>query len=230
MNSELEQSLNLNCEHEVEFNLSTAQKYLAKLKSHQKSTTNTTPQPYGYRSSRRHQPMDLSSQYSVVDTFNVAQVNNADDYKSKVGALVSKTMDARNETRSISYDIINIKNAVHKVNSSNGIDEILSTIDFLNAELSGWRSIQKTSNNITFSGDSLILKAAFDKAISDSNNGKSPEIPCMNVSVYSEDHVTTKIKLLTEALNKLEEKRDTLNVNTKIKVKISSHSKNVLGL
>lgn len=132
--------------------------------------------------------------------------------------------------RTISYDIINIKNAVHKANSSIGIDETLSSIDFLNAELAHWRQIESVSKNATFSNDCTILKVAFDRAVYDSNNGKSPSYPSMYITGYSQETIDAKVKKITEALNKLEEKRDTLNVNTKIKVKISDHSKAVLGL
>ena len=59
---------------------------------------------------------------------------------------------------------------------------------------------------------------------------KTPQYPNMYVTAYSPTLIAEKTKLITEALNKMEEKRDTINVNNKIKVRISENSKKVLGL
>ena len=211
MNFELEQSLDLNSVYETEFNLSTAQKYLTKLKSHQKTSLAGSQQP-------------------LADTADTARVQNSELYMRNVTNSVNKIRAARVENRNISYDIVNIKNAVHKLNSKVGIDELLSSIDFLNAELSSWKAIERATQNYTYCDDAPILKTAFDKAVNDSNSGKTPQYPNMYVTAYSPTLIADKTKLITEALNKMEEKRDTINVNNKIKVKISENSKKVLGL
>lgn len=227
MNFELEQELNLNSTNEVEFNLSTAQKYLTKLKSHQKSTSFDD---YSGHTSRNRRSSYGPNTESCIDTSDMAKVHDSCNFQVNVEKLINKAKELRTETRNISYDIINIKNAVHKKNSDNGIDVILSSIDFLNAELSNWKSIEKNSDNVTHYENSHLLKFAFDKAKDESNNGKTPLFPSMIVSVYSPDFIANKIKVITNAINKLEEQRDTLNVNTKIQVKISNKSKEVLGL
>lgn len=224
MNFELEQALNLNYENEVEFNLSTAQKYLTKLKSHQKSLNSTSSR------SRNHSYDLWEVTQSHVDTSEIAKIHNLENFKINTNAAVEKIQNSRTDVRSISYDIINIKNEVHKKNSSVGIDIVLSSIDFLNAELSDWKSMEKTCDKFTPYTDAHLLKIAFDLAKDESNNGKTPMIPSMCVSIYPPNVIATKIKIITEAINKLEEQRDTLNVNTKIKIKISDKAKKVLGL
>lgn len=227
MNQNLELELNLSPTNEIEINLSTAQKYMTKLKTHQKNTTDMTS---AYCNGK--QKMTYNSAYGTIEVSNLAKIHDQSEFNTQVVAQSEKIKETRNIMRNISYDIINIKNAVHQQNSLLGIDTLLSSIDFLGAELSNWRALEKNGKNTNMKPLEEVaqLKVSFDKAREESNNGKTPLIPSMYVTIYNEETIKDKIKLLTEAINKLENKRDCLNVNTLIKIKISNYGKEVLGV
>lgn len=227
MNSHLETQLNLFRNNEIEMNLATAQKYLAKLKIHQKNTSEMQPN-YSYSTGKNKNAYD--SNYSILEVSNLAKIHNLEDFVNKLNEQADKVKETRTTMRNISYDIVVIKDAIHKQNSLLEIDQLLSTIDFLNAELSNWRVIEMNGKSMKQLPEANELKIAFDKAISETTNGRSPLIPCMNVAVYENNFIKNKIKLLTEEINVLESKRDYLNVTTTIKVKISDYSKDILGV
>lgn len=226
MDQSLEKILNLQYENEIEINLVNAQKYLTKLKSYQKQNSDTS---FEYKNGK--QITVLSPNYTLFDVSNLAKIYNSENFIKNVNENANKIKNDRITSRNISYDITRIKNSVHKKNSQCGIDDVLSSIDFLNAELSNWKTIEKNiKKNITYYELAFDLKLAFDKAISDSTNGNTPLIPQMTTSSYSENEVKEKIKTINEAINKLEIKRDQLNINITIKVLISEYTKNVLGV
>lgn len=225
MNFELECELGLEQCHEIEINLSTAQKYLTKLKSHQKSVSGMSD---SYGSGRRSQASSVN--YATLDVSNIAKITDMEKFCVDVNVQADKVKEERNSLRNISYDIINIKNLVHKQNSKIGLDEILSSIDFLNAELTNWKTIESASKNFLNISGASQLKTAFDTAKAESNNGKTPIYPTMYVSIYDSITIKNKIKLVTERIHFLEESRDKLNVNNLIKVKLSTQSIETLGI
>lgn len=225
MNTELEQVLDLECCHEIEVNLSTAQKYLTKLKSHQKSVSGMTE---SWNSGRRRQVSTVN--YATMDVSNIAKMTDLEKFCADVNLAADKIKEDRKSLRNISYDIINIKNAVHRQNSKLGLDDILSSIDFLNAELSNWKTIESHSKNYVNLAEAHQLKTSFDTAKTESNNGKTPVYPTMCVSIYDAATIKNKIKFVTERIHSLEEARDKINVNTSIKVKVSKQSLETLGI
>jgi hypothetical protein len=229
----LEKKLNLEQMQEYEVSLLVANKYLLKLKNYQKKTGQTV-KTYDY--SKQKHISSVPATYGIYNINNFVsnwtyKNDNQDEYvleetfNKQLNNEINKLKEEREKFRNISYDIMMLKTEIYKKNSLENIDSILSTIEYLNAELTDLRAIEKNSKNSKNITEAYNFKKLYDTRINNDNT----VLPLMDTCIYTDEELKSKILSIVQTLNKLEEQRDKANVLNKIKIKLSKYSLEILG-
>jgi len=214
----------------VRMTLKTAQNYMGKLKGAQASAPKSKAKarraslyaygadPYSSITSTSSATLDFLSQSTLEPT--------SDSFLEHI----QKSVDAAHEERAkrfvVSYDIIVLKDALFAKNAERGVSQILSQIDFVNAQLADLKSLMQSSTSAIQPSDAEMLKLLYTR-----NNAASVTVPKpVTVAVYTQAELKEQIKQLTRKLKELEEKRDKLNSTSHITVPLSSFSRSELGL
>jgi len=201
---------------EVEENLVKAQKHLAKLKE----LVSKTCQPvYG----------------SKVLVYNIPELLNLSNLISSsldANDLKNKALDVKTQTEKEIFEYIlmrkdleKLKNDIFRINGEFGLDYILSEIDILSSYKQSLTTLLKSSKGK--SGLELVENVFknYKEVIVTGTNFDFPYL-----KTFSDDEISNEIKKISKRLNTLEDERDKLNATKNIKIRISKHTADLLGL
>jgi hypothetical protein len=193
---------------EYTINLNRAQKYITKLKTHQNAGVKLVE--------------------CSIDLFSLARSKNESNYLDTISRLSNEYINSRKERRIISYDIIRLKEALHKQNVLLELDNLLSLHSFLNAELVETKYMLTRTVNIPLNKNNLEeLKDAHKNInVPDQNNTLSS----MDVAIYNKSELENTIIIVAKKIEQIETKRDKLNNNTNLTVSLTKLSSDILGL
>lgn len=149
----------------MEFNLNMAQKILAKLKAVQgrKPTAPIKRHKHLYDSdsdTEETTAIDLLKTAPLLTMVSMTPTGLKETMRTQVANKITENR----ERRMISYDIITIKDAIHKANVESGVDRLLSQIAFYNAELAFLKeTIQHEKHAINYSEMDTVIDTYFEK-------------------------------------------------------------------
>jgi hypothetical protein len=215
----------------VRMTLTTAQKYMNKLKCAQGSSSN---KPKGRRGAAAYAAYGFEAElYGTTATGSTIDFTSAstlkptsDSFVSHIQERIATAREARDKRFVVSYDIIVLKDALFAKNAERGISQILSQIDFINAQLADLKSLLSSSALAVQTSDIDMITLLYKM----NNMGSITVAKPVTVAVYSQVELKKLIKNLTKTLTELEEKRDKLNATSHITIPLSSFSRAELGL
>lgn len=211
----------------ITISLTTANKFLTKLKTHQSSEKETNEVSWG--SNRKNKSNNIAPKISINKI--LMKYDNKDDHniyyddKNKItddiNYATKSVVDSYVKDKRIFWDITTIKNTIFFTNGQKGIDTILSKIELLNLMKSELSNIRKSLDG---SQDFDLLIKMYKRS-KDNNNNEN-----INVDTFDKNNVQDTIKKINSMINELENKRDKLNATTEIEVFLSNDSLEILGI
>jgi hypothetical protein len=198
---------------ECPMTLNSAQKYMAKLKAHQGANNSNA-------ATRRYAPLPS---YVLDSRKYITAVTTAEEFSNLIEQEKLKLQEEQLQKRTVSLDIILLKDAVHKYNSENGVDKVLSMIDYVNAELAELKNIEKGSIAVNTNNELLFKKYNDEPAENRINMN-------ITVNIYDSKQLKQQIVGLNTRINQLENERDKLNASGSITVNLSKYSLDIIGL
>lgn len=214
---------------EIKVSLTTANKYMTKLKAHQ-SNEKIPDDPYGssYRRGKKGVTFTASATTDVSNIFNKYVASETfilqdvlSPMEQELNAHFESTRDAFIKNRRIGWDISMIKNAIFSTNGVSGIDYILSKIDHLNSLKTEYQQLVKT-----LSGKTHVL-ASFAAFIKTHESGTSSDTM---MDAWDKDELQKQVKDINKQINDLETMRDKLNATTDVVIRLSDESLEILGI
>lgn len=216
---------------DVRMTLSKAQKYLSKLKAHQGSASSaSSAYDYGYAVSSRRSKRPGAGLATITSVLDLTAATRAkptfEDFKDYRKKLQDDALAKYTERCVVSVDISNLKDELFAQNSKCGVSKILTEIDFLNAQLTRLKQFLTSATSATCKTDAELeyLYNKNSKSLSETYNSST------TWSVFAEDELKAQIKLLSKKVTDLEFERDKRNALNHITVKLSSFSREVIGL
>jgi len=209
--------------------LSTAQKYLSKLKAAQGSGSakGRKAQQLGWYGSP-DSSSDWTTPHSTLDFTSASTMKPTYDIFTKhVEEQISAARQKYDQRFVISYDISVLKDAIFAMNAECGVSLILSQIEFFNAQVANLKNVLKKTLTSIQPTDFDTIKFLYLKNSSSDATTTSKSI---NVATFSSIEINDKIKKLTRKLSDLEAQRDKLNATRHITVLLSAFSRAELGL
>lgn len=214
---------------EITISLSTANKYMTKLKSHQSAEREEVTPSYGRRKPvGTNVPAKTSvtkilmrNIHSENDNFQSAHILGTIDEEIKTES--QKIVSAYTKTKRVFWDITTLKNKIFYTNGYKGIDTILSKLDLLQSLKSDFASLNK---NLEGSHDLNLLVKMYNKSNSEANSSARD----ITVDAFNKQNVQATLKAINQLVTILETERDKLNSTTDVTVFLSNDSLEILGL
>jgi hypothetical protein len=206
---------------EHECTLAQAQKYMTKLKAHQGPSVTTDC--YG-----RKVKAVITPSVATIKITNNIQLYDINNLTAGAQIEIDRVRDERDEKRAISYDIIAIKDVVHRTNAKHGVDKLLSLRDFLNAELADLKPMLKTLQSAHPIDNLKVIKESYDN--SDEKMQVQISTAGVDVAVYDKATVEKTIEETNKKINEIENERDKLNTTVKVILYLSKYSVKALGI
>lgn len=220
----------------VSATLSNAQKYIGKLKgaAHASTSGTTKRKNYGHGAAVWGES-DSETLTTEIDMLSLlSQCSTVDELVQQVELEKQKQLQKVNDKRVVSLDISNLKEAIHKKNSECGVSNILTTLDFINAEIAHTKSILVSVEGKKYN----TLQSVFSAYQLDTERKKTMSTAYVNMmtgintrtGIYDVEELKEKVKNLNKRVMDLETERDKLNAIVKIDVQLSKQSMEILGL
>lgn len=216
---------------EIKVSLTTANKYMTKLKSHQSSEKEPTD-PYAAAYGRRGRKNNASTVSATTDVSVIFNKYVAAEpfvleelipsIEKELAEHFTSIRDTFLKNRRIGWDISMIKNSIFATNGASGIDHILSKIDHLNSLKTDYQQLLKSLSGRTYA---LAYFNAHAKAVA---SGTTPSETTMDA--WNKTELEQQIKTVNRQINELETQRDRLNASTDVTIHLSDESLEILGI
>lgn len=204
---------------EFKVNLTAANKYMTKLKSHQSSNVSTVDQ-WGRKTKVANGPVTRLNITQLMVKYMQSPENS--QLTSDIESSRKYQQDQAETSRSVSLDISMLKNAIFRANGLGEIDSVLTEIDYLTNLKTEYNQIIKgCGEDIDVNQSMQMMKKSYET----SNTYQQVE-----VNIWNRTELMNEIKKINKRINELEMKRDKLNATTEVTVFLSEKSVEVLGI
>jgi len=211
---------------DVTGSLGNFQKYLTKIKTFfQKNKVMIKEYDYINKKHILKYP-ELYGTYNIEDELK----KNDGECITNIKNGIKQIVESIKEYKNIQYDLIVLKTDIHKANTLNGIDTLLSLITLIQSELDYLRTLKKNNQKCDKESNLEAIQTKYNQLTLTQSYDIKSLLPNMNIVVFSDKEIDEKIQALQKKTRQLEDQRDELNNKIRITVSLSNYSVALLGL
>jgi len=174
---------------------------------------------------RMHEPAN-----TAILNVNLSSSYTIDAMKKELDKKKKKQKSDIENNLNLITDLNNLKTNIFKANVGNDLNYILSELELTKRKIKIYKELKASFDNTHFTEEE-ITNELLDQEKKIALDGDDPsKYFSLSMALYKEEEIKKEFKELTIALNDLEDKKVSLNANTKISVELSEYTVEILGI